>query len=84
MPAQPFGDCFVLANARGEWWTGEGWARDLRLARRYDQEPDPHGQARLAAARVRAATGAACIRYYLGADQARRLFRGAASLNRAG
>jgi hypothetical protein len=66
--------CFVVRNSRREWWTGGGWSREAVEARRYPDQPDPHRQAREAAAEVEELTGTACDVYLIPADQARAFF----------
>jgi hypothetical protein len=67
--------CYILGNARGEWWTGSGWSRDLAASRRYAGEPDPDREARDAAREVQALTGERCNVYFVPADQAPMFFR---------
>ncbi len=81
------GDCFVLLNSTGQWWTGDGWSAKMKEAQRFTDEPDPDRQARQAAAAIEARTAIRCHLVYVSRHQARTFFREgrpARSLRRAG
>jgi len=70
----PLGDCFVIVNPAGLWWTGADWSRDRSAARRFGDEPDPHRDAQEELDRLRA-TGYRCWLLYLTAQQSQVFFR---------
>lgn len=73
--SQAPGDCFILGNQRGEWWTGAGWSADVAASQRFNEEPDPDRAARNVAASIQAQTGLSCWPFYISADQASTFFR---------
>jgi hypothetical protein len=38
---KPVGDCFLICNLEGKWWTGSTWSAYRKEAARFQAEPDP-------------------------------------------